>query len=343
MECFFFTSLFAAKKAAKEVKKDVPVKVEPKLELVERIRLVLKFGNSSQIRESLTKVSTLKEADQKSLIPQVKELLNSKDVVVQKSVVQTVGEVKWNDLDDSIVNFLDSEDSTVVTTTASILRKKNILSAIPLLKEKLSKADYTVQDNHINDFINAFAGFKDSSLRDFMFDLLKKPEVLSIYKVFMLKYLSNLEGSTDDVKKYLLEVAGNEKEDLSLRTNAVRALGNMNYAEAREVFRANLEKIDSFTDLDKKREYFPFRLELISALVKLKDENVKMLLIQMTRDDDELVRLRAIRRLADFKSNEFIDLLEYKEKYDSSTAVQKEAKKALDIIRGKKESSDDGL
>ena len=50
------------------------------------------------------------------------------------------------------------------------------------------------------------------------------------------------------------------------------------------------------------------RLELISSLVKLKDDSVKVLLIQMTRDDDELVRIRAIRRLAEFKSDEFTDL-----------------------------------
>ena len=334
--------LFAAKKQ-KEVKKKEPVKVDPKLELVERIRLVFKFGNSAQITDSFTKMLTLKEEDQKSLIPQIKELLKSHDVNIQKSIVQSIGDVKWNDLDDSIVAFLESEDGLVVTTTANVLRKKNISSAIPVLKEKLTKADYTVNDIHINDFINAYASFKDASLQDFMFELLRKPDVLNIYKSFILKYLSNLDGSKEDVKKYLLEVVNNEKEDINLRTNAVRALGNLDYAEARESFRKKLEEIDSYSDLDKKREYFPFRLELISALVKLKDENVKVLLIQMTRDDDELVRLRAIRKLGEFKSNEFIDLLEYKEKYDSSLAVQKAAKKALENIRDKsKDTSDDG-
>jgi len=342
---FFSNELWAAKtKKPEKDKKEVSKKEDPKIPLVERIRMVFKYGNSSQIRESFTKMGSLKEDEQKSLVPEIRDLLKSNDVLIQKSIVQMVGDVKWNDLDDEVVKFLESDEDTVVTTTANTLRKKNIQSAIPVLREKLSKADYTVTDNHINDLINAYAGFKDPSLQDFMFEQLKKPEVLSIYKVFILKYLSALDGADDEVKKYLLEVVENEKEDIRLRSNAVRALGNLNYDPARELFRATLEKIDSFTDLNKKREYFPLRLELISALVKLKDENVKILLIQMTRDDDELVRLRAIRRLADFKSNEFIDLLEYKIKYDSSLAVQKEAKKALEIIRGKStDNSDDGL
>jgi len=332
--CFTISHLHAAKPGKQVKKQEEPKKPEPKIEFVERIRLVFKYGNSSQIRDSFEKMNTLKEDEQKSLVPQIKELLKNHDPIIEKSVLQCIGDLKWNDLDDSVVKFLDSSDEIVVTTAANIIRKKNIKSAAGALKEKILKADYTVHDNRLNDFIKAFAVFKDSSIRDFMFDLLKKPEVLKTYKGYILKYLSQLDGSSDDIRKYLMDIVGNEAEDMNIRANSVRALGNMDYSGGRELFRSILEKIDSLSDMDKKRESFPLRLELISALVKLKDENVKVLLVQMTRDDDELVRLRAIRRLAEFKSNEFIDLLEYKVKYDSSLKIQKEAKKALDIIRG---------
>ena len=63
---------------------------EPELKLVERIRLVLKFGNSSQIRDSFEKIKTLKPDEQKSLIPQLKELLTSKDVSIQKAWIQAI-------------------------------------------------------------------------------------------------------------------------------------------------------------------------------------------------------------------------------------------------------------
>ena len=334
--------MYAAK--VTPVKKEPVKEAEPAISLVERIRLVLKFGNVSQIRDSMEKIKGLKEVEQKSLIPQMKELAVSKDTGIQKALIQLVSDLKWQDLDDNIVVYLNSNDEQIVIAAANVARKKEIKSAVPLLKEKLSAMDYTVSNNHINDLLNAYAGFKDPSMQDFMFTLLKKPEVLSTYKVFILKYLSGLDGSREEIKKYLMEIVANENESVNFRSYAVRALGNMEYSEARDLLRRTLEKLDSLGDMDKKREYFPLRLELISALVKLKDENVKILLIQMTREDDELVRLRAIRKIAEFKSNEFIDLLEYKMKYDSSIAVQKEAKKALDVIQGKsKEISDDGL
>jgi HEAT repeat protein len=316
-------------------------KAEEKLDLRERITLVLKYGNTSQVKDSIVKINTLKEDEQKSLIPELRRLiLNSTDPGLKLSIIQLIGEVKWKDLDNDLIPFLKSEDSTIITTAAMVMRKKNINAAIEPLKEILLKADYSVENRNLNDLINAYAGFKDTGLQSFMFEKLQDENVLGIYKSFILKYLGSLPSAAEDVKKYLLGIANDEKKDLGLRISSVKALGNMNYTQAREPLRKILDTIETMTDKEKKKEYFFLRLELISTLVKLNDPEIKSLLIEMTRDDDEMVRIRAIRKLANFKSRDFVDLLEYKAKYDNSLAVQKEAKKALEVIQGKSDAED---
>ncbi|MDH4200095.1 MAG: hypothetical protein OEV66_06915, partial [Spirochaetia bacterium] len=253
----FTDKLYSQKKTAKaqnNKEKKEPRKEDPKLNIVERMRLVFKFGNVSQVKESLDKIKTLKEDEQKSLIPDIKLLFDSTDPLIQKAVIQAVADVTWSDLDESIIKFLDSENMLIVATAANAIHRKKITEAIAPLVEKLRKIDYTQSDTYVNDFISAYSGFKDSTLKDFMFEKLRDEKVLNNYKTFMIKYLGTLDNAQDEIKKYLLEVSGNEKEDLNLRVYSVRALGNMKYMEARDPFKKHLNAIDSLTENDKKRE-----------------------------------------------------------------------------------------
>lgn len=324
----------AKKTAKKEPPKKPAKKEEPKLELVERIRLVLQFGNTAQVRSSLSKIHTLKsEADQKSLIPQLKDLLKKSDGELLHSTIIAIGELPWKDLDSELVHFLDNENTAVVGAAANAINKKHITQAIDTLKEKISKIDYTVSFPYVNDVLNAYASFKDPALKDFIFEKIKDKNVLLPYKTFMAKYLSVIPDS-GEIKDYFIKVMADEKEPLDLRIDAIRALSTMKAYDAKQPLHKLLERVDAETDVNKKRENFTLSLEIIATLVTLKDETVKYRLMQMARDDDERTRLRAIRRLGELKEKEFIDLLEYKKKYDTSTAVQRAAADALDSIRG---------
>jgi HEAT repeat protein len=121
---------------------------------------------------------------------------------------------------------------------------------------------------------------------------------------------------------------------LTVRGSAAYALGKAEVAEAKPILKESLSKIEALKSSDEKKRYTRFRMQIIGSLILLKDNDVREILYAMTRDDDELVRVRAVHQISQLKISEARELLEYKSKFDPSVKVQKEAKKALAILDG---------
>lgn len=316
--------------------KDKNDKKEKVPELVERIRMVIRFGHSQQVRDSLRRVSELKEGEQKSLIKDIRSRLEGADPLLQVAVAQMVSKVKWSDLDADIVSFMKSDVNEVIFSTCAVIKKKEIKAAIPHLQKYLSEADYQKEDNHkISEFLQLAGHFQVSSLSDHLFEKLKDDTVDLSYRYFIASYFGKLPSASAEVKEYMISLLSDEKANVRLRAHAASALGEMKHRAAADVIKKELDKINAQTDIDKKKLYAPLRVALIGALIRMGDSDVAKVLINMARDDDPVVRLSAIRQLGRLKDRKFIDILKYKAKYDPSLKVQAAAKKALEEIQGK--------
>ena len=120
------------------------------------------------------------------------------------------------------------------------------------------------------------------------------------------------------------------------QATAAYALGKAQVTEAKPKLKEALGKIEAMKSSDEKKRYTRFRMQVISSLILLKDNEVKEILYAMARDDDEIVRARAIHQIGILKIPDARELLEYKAKFDPAVRVQREAKKALNLLDGKK-------
>ncbi len=317
----------AAKKTAAK-KKKIPGKIE-------RIRMVLKFGNSEQVRDTVNRLKRLKEDEQKKVMPDLKKLLKQKDPLVKAAVARFVGQTKLNDLDESILPLLESDLPDIVGPTLAAIERKKIKKAAPLLIKKVKAADYTKASRFTAEYINTLGEFKEQKVADFIFTKVKDDTVLGRYKGPMLIYFGKAGVKKPAITKYLVDMVKNKDADMKLRPYAVNAIGHLKLSSASTDLKKTLEEIDKITDIDEKKRNAKLRLQLITALVRLKSPGVIEVLMNMAKDDDSTVRISAIRQLGRLKSNEAKELLEFKSKYDPNPKVQKAAKKALKQIGGK--------
>ncbi|MCX7766729.1 MAG: HEAT repeat domain-containing protein [Candidatus Sumerlaeia bacterium] len=177
------------------------------------------------------------------------------------------------------------------------------------------------------------SAYRDVAISEFLLEKLKDPATNPDFKNQILRYFSVVKIENSTLNDFIAELIKDENAGISVRSYAVYAAGELKLFSLKNELASLLEKIDAITDTDEKKKYSRLRLQIITALLKLEAENVEQILFDMARDDDEAVRLRAIRQLSQFNRPEIIELLEYKAKYDNSLRVQREAKKALETLR----------
>lgn len=298
---------------------------------IERFRQILKYGNSQQVRESLVKIMRLSEEEQKSLLPELKELTQSRDAMVQRRLVEAIGSFSFSDLDEHLTQTLDHKSDEVFFATCAAIEKKKPPSAAEKIKQKIQESDFTQAGNKIPDLLRALAVYPPSpEMSGFLMEKLKDKNTFSDYRNQILRYFALSKFQNPDLNSLILEIIQNEEESITLQSYAVYAAGELNLKEIKETLLNRLEKIDNIVDVDEKKKYSRLRLQLISALIKLEAEGVDKILFEMARDDDETVRLRAIRQLGQFKRPEVKELLKFKAENDTSPRVQKEAQKILE-------------
>ncbi len=312
-----------------------------KEELVERIRAALKFGNSQQVRDALHTLSKLSEAEQHSLLPELKATCNSQDGLVLRKMAEFIGSVKFTELDFALGDFLLNKtyDPVFFTAVAAIAKKKPA-AALPIIIKEIREQDFAKPGNRVQDLMHLLALYKDKSLQAFLVEKLHTADTYTDYRSAILKYMGESAPWSAEEQTQILKLFSDEAESLTVRGAAAYALGKAQVGEARQALKAMLAKIDAMTDMDEKKKNNRFRLQLIYALILLKDNDVKEILFSMARDDDEIIRARAVHQLGKLEVKEARELLLYKSKYDPSLRVQKEAKKALTILDGAKNESE---
>ena len=305
--------------------------------LMLRIREALKFGNSQQVRDALNTLTRLNTAEQKSLLPELKKTCLSPDPLVLRKMAEFIGNAPFNDLDEELTRFLgDKNNEQLFFSTVGALAKKKPASALPAIIKEIKEQDFSKPGNRLPDAVHLLIIYKDSSLQPFLMEKLNAADTYADYRSGILKYLGEAKPWSESTKAQVLKLYKDEAEPLTVRGSAAYALGKAEIAEAKPILKESLTKIEALKSSDEKKRYTRFRMQIIASLILLKDNEVRDILYAMARDDDELVRVRAIHQIGQLKIAESRELLEYKAKFDPSMKVQKEAKKALALLDGDK-------
>lgn len=305
--------------------------------LLLRIREALKFGNSQQVRDALNTLTRLNAAEQKSLLPELKKTCSSPDPLVLRKMAEFIGGAPFKDLDEELTRFLgDKNNEQLFFSTVGALAKKKPASALPAIIKEIKEQDFSKPGNRLPDAVHLLTIYKDSSLQPFLMEKLNAADTYADYRSGILKYLGETKPWSETTKSQVLKLYKDEAEPLTVRGSAAYALGKAEIAEAKPILKETLTKIEALKSSDEKKRYTRFRMQIIASLILLKDNEVREILYAMARDDDELVRVRAIHQIGQLKIAESRELLEYKSKFDPSMKVQKEAKKALALLDGDK-------
>ena len=317
-----------------------PAKTEPPKthpELLGRIREALKFGNSQQVRDALNTLGKLSEGEQKSLLPELKKTCQSADPLVLRKMAEFIGHAPFKDLDDELARFLgDKNNDQLFFSTVGALAKKKPAAALPVLIQEIKEQDFSKPGNRIPDAVHLLHIYKDSSLQPFLLEKLQAADTYADYRSGILKYLAETTPWPENLKAQVLKLFQDEAEPLTVRGSAAYALGKAQISEAKPKLKEALTKIEAMKSSDEKKRYTRFRMQVISGLILLKDNEVKEILFAMARDDDEIIRVRAVHQIGLLKIPDARELLEYKAKFDPSVKVQKEAKKAIHLLEDKK-------
>jgi len=312
--------------AATEPKKD-------HTDLLARIKEALKFGNSQQVRDALNTLTRLSEAEQKTLIPDLKKTCDSTDALVLRKMAEFIGNAPFKDLDEELSKFLaDKSNEQLFFSTIGALTKKKPASALPVLIKEIREQDFSKAGNRIPDAVFLLTVYKDNSLQPFLMEKLLAADTYSDYRSGILKYLGETTPWAETTRGQILKLFQDEAEPLTVRGSAAYALGRAQINEAKPVLKEALKKIEALKSADEKKRYTRYRMQVISSLILLKDTEVKEILFAMARDDDEIVRARAVHQISILKMPEAKELLEYKAKFDPSAKVQREAKRGLKAL-----------
>ncbi len=305
--------------------------------LIVRIREALKFGNSQQVRDALNTLTRLTAAEQKTLLPELRKTCTSADPLVLRKMAEFIGNAPFADLDEELTRFLgDKNNEQLFFSTVGALAKKKPVSALPAIIKEIREQDFSKPGNRIPDAVHLLTIYKDSSLQPFLMEKLQAADTYADYRSGILKYLGETRPWSEATKAQVLKLYQDEAEPLTVRGSAAYALGKAEVTQAKPILKESLAKIEAMKSSDEKKRYTRFRMQIIASLILLKDNDVREILYAMARDDDELVRVRAIHQISQLKMPEARELLEYKSKFDPSAKVQKEAKKALAILDGAK-------
>ncbi|MDH5717087.1 MAG: HEAT repeat domain-containing protein [Spirochaetia bacterium] len=299
-------------------------------EKIERIQQVLKYGNSSQIRDVIGKIASISESDQQKFIGELKNLISVNDPLLRQKIVELLKVVKWKDLDIDIIDFLNTEDNTLLYATAQTIKIKKPKNADTVAAKKLKNCKFDKADNIITTLITILSEYKNTEIADFLFEKLKEENTYKNNKSAIIRYFGNVSYNKKEVIDYLEELVANKMYDELLRSYSAYSLGKMNNQSSVKILRETFSNINSIKNPEEKSRYARLMIFLIGSLIQLNDAEMLPLLVEMTRNDNPSVRVRAIKHLADLNLKENKELLEYKEKYDPNERVRKEAAKALE-------------
>ncbi|TGK14401.1 HEAT repeat domain-containing protein [Leptospira stimsonii] len=301
---------------------------------------VLKFGTTKERAMALRELEDFPSEHSGVLIDQLGKILEKDpDWMMKVYAIRTVSELKLTQFSDQILKLLKSEQPDIQRESIYATKKLKLEKGAPILFEILRTQDFTKNSNLTVGVLDALGEFPpQEEATTFLLARLNEnfndPEIRAQIALFFGKNKDRkAEGS-------LLEIYKDTKEPITLRSFSVSALGKMKSVSSMPTIKEELDKIRNIKSKNEVKDYQPLKIHSITALVSMGDKDILEELYAYARDDDPVVRLRAIKHLTDTGDMAVLEILEYKAQRDPSEKVKKAAKMAIEKLK-KGESGND--
>ncbi|TGL95504.1 HEAT repeat domain-containing protein [Leptospira barantonii] len=313
--------------------KPVKLSEEQLIKKKEILLQVLKFGTTKERAMALRELEEFPPEHSGALIDQLGKILDKDpDWMMKVYGIRTVAELKLTQFEDTILKLLKSEQLDIQRESIYATKKLKIEKAAPILFEILKTQDFTKNSNLTVGLLDALGEFPPrDEASTFLLARLNEnfndPEIRAQIALFFGKSKDKkAEGS-------LLEIYKDSKEPITLRSFSVSSLGKMKSISSMPTIKEELEKIRNLKSKNEVKDYQPLKIHSVTALVSMGDKDILEELYAYARDDDPVVRLRAIKHLTDTGDMSVLEILEYKAQRDPSEKVKKAAKAAIEKLK----------
>lgn len=335
MICFLSFSEISSKEAPAKPKY-TEEQIRKKKEVLYQI---LKFGTTKERASALRELEDFPKEEAGELYDQVGVILSKDpDWSMKIYALRISGVLKLTQFEDKIIALLKHDQQDVQKEAVYVVKKLKFDSGIPVLTELLKGQDFTKNSNFLIALIETFGEFPQANeaftvLEARFQEKFNDPEV----RAQIALYFGKVKKSS--IENVLIATVKDEKEPITLRAYSVNALGKIKSQAAITPLRELLEKIRALKSKNDIQDYQALKIHTITALVSLGDKEIIEELYSFARDDDAMVRLRAIKHLAETEDPAVIEILEYKAQRDPSEKVKRAAQNALDQLRKKLDPS----
>lgn len=326
------SSLHAKEKKAKPLTEDA---IQRKTDVLLK---VLKYGTSLERKAALFEIEKLPQDKRDPFKPILLESLKKeKDPSMKLSFIRSAGELELKEAKENIEKAVEDENEDVARAAVTALKKVGDANSWKPVLEKLKSQDLTKNSNLTVSLINSLAEIEGGeNAYDFLEAKIKEkfnsPEIRS----YSALYFGKKKITSAEV--ILQEIAFNETETITLRTYSINSLGKIKSTSSIPKLKELIEEIRKDPSKDNKKNQL-LKIYTLGALIELGDETAFDEIVEFSKDDDSVVRLRSIQFLLESKRPEVREILEYKSKRDPSPKVQKAASDALKKLDGEDSDS----
>ncbi|WP_029746307.1 HEAT repeat domain-containing protein [Leptospira kirschneri] len=319
-------SVFAQSKSTKLSEEQILKKKEVLLQ-------VLKFGTTKERAMALRELEGFPPEHSGILIDQLGKILDKDpDWMMRVYTIRTVATLKLTQYEESILKLLKNEQPDIQKESIYATKKLKFEKAVPILFEILKTQDFTKNSNLTVGLLDALGDFppqeeSSSFLLARLHENFNDPEIRAQIALFFGKNKDKKAENT------LLEIYKDPKEPITLRSFSVSSLGKMKSISSMQTIKEELEKIRNLKNKQEVKDFQPLKIHSITALVSMGDKDILEELYAYARDDDPVVRLRAIKHLTDTGDMSVLEILEYKAHKDPSEKVKKAAKTAIEKLK----------
>lgn len=291
---------------------------------------VLKYGTSLERKAGLVEIEKLPKENLQSIKPLIVESLKKeKEPTMRIAFIRLVGDIELVESLEEVEEALADENEDLARQAVSAMKKLNPPNGWEKVLARLKTEDLTRNSNLTASLIEALGemdGGENAS--EFMESKLKEnfnsPDIRAQIALYLgKKKIKSAETS-------LQKIAFEEREGLTLRTYSINSLGKIGSQSSVPKLKELIEELRNNPSQKDSRKNQLLKIYSLAALIDLGAEGSFEEIVEFTRDDDSVVRLKAVQFLAEIKNEESREIMEYKSLRDPNPKIQRFAKESLE-------------
>lgn len=320
--------------------------ISPELWEKKRNNLIMsiKYGTSSERKAAVVEMKKFPKEYENGLFAELGNILEKENEVgIKILAIRSISALELESEKEKLVPLLKEKNDDLVREALILLKKWKVGSATQPILEHLKTMDLNTNSNLISTILSTLSDTDTKrEATPFLLEKFKATGTNPDVKANIALYLGSVKAkeAEEDLKKY----AFSKNEYTILRAYSINALGKLPSTSSIPELKNLLKELKGPKEKGEARKVQTLKIYSSYALFELGDKEALAELVDLSRDDDSLVRFRALEQLAKVKDPSTKELFEYKSNYDPSLKVQKYAKKVLETWDSKNAdlSVDDG-